>query len=153
MNKMQLQVLQFMHVMGAKHRISTLPREPNPLDMFGDPIQLPRADPGLAEDPMLQIRLIDEEVKELFNAIEEENLVEIADAMGDIIYVVMHCANAYGIDLEPIYDEIQRSNMAKVGSDGKVTRNANNKVMKPEGWMPPDIKGELLKQGWTGSNG
>lgn len=72
-------------------------------------------------------------------------LEEAADALGDLDYVVEGTRAEFGIDGGPIADEIQRSNMAKVG--GPVV---NGKITKPQGWTPPDIAGELKKQGWSG---
>lgn len=73
------------------------------------------------------------------------NLPDVADALGDLDYVIEGTRLEFGINGEPIADEIQRSNMAKVG--GPVL--PGGKVGKPEGWTPPDIAGELKKQGWS----
>jgi predicted HAD superfamily Cof-like phosphohydrolase len=75
------------------------------------------------------------------------NLPEFVDALGDIDYLVEGTRLAFGVDGDPIAEAIQASNMAKC-VDGKVLRNAHGKIAKPEGWTPPDIAGELRKQGW-----
>jgi len=72
----------------------------------------------------------------------DEDLVEIADGIGDVIYVLLGTAVSYGIDLRPIFDAIHDSNMKKVGG---CTRD-DGKIMKPEGWVPPDIEGILAAQ-------
>jgi predicted HAD superfamily Cof-like phosphohydrolase len=74
------------------------------------------------------------------------NLPELADALGDLDYVIEGTRLEFGINGEPIADEIQRSNMAKVG--GPVL--PGGKIGKPDGWTAPDIAGELRKQGWEG---
>jgi len=72
------------------------------------------------------------------------NLPDIADAIGDLKYVLEGTNLAFGIDGEPVWDAIQKANMAKAG--GSV--DEHGKRMKPPGWTPPDIEGELRKQGW-----
>lgn len=74
------------------------------------------------------------------------NLPKTADAIIDQIYVLIGTLAAMGIDFWPLWREVQRANMAKAG--GPVI---NGKVTKPEGWTPPDIEGELRKQGWEGT--
>lgn len=93
----------------------------------------------------LRVSLISEEAKELELALLSNDMVEIADACADLIYVVNGTAISYGINLHPVFNEVQRTNMAKVGGGER----ADGKIMKPEGWTPPDIAGVLVKQGWT----
>lgn len=96
--------------------------------------------------PTLQIRdlrtnLIEEEVTvELIPALDSGNIVEIADAIADSIVVLIGTALAYGIPLKQVWKEVHRSNMAKMQPDGTVKRRADGKILKPEGWTPPDIK-------------
>jgi len=73
------------------------------------------------------------------------DLPKAADACIDQLYVIIGNLLAMGIDPRPLFDAVHAANMAKVG--GPVV---NGKTMKPEGWQPPDIKGELKKQGWEG---
>lgn len=87
----------------------------------------------------LRTELISEELKELSDAMRAEDMAETADALADLIYVLVGTAVSFGIDLRPVWDEVQRSNMAK---EGGATR-ADGKVLKPEGWTPPDIAGAL----------
>lgn len=87
--------------------------------------------------------LITEEYRELQEAMNLGNLVELADAICDLIYVLLGTAIVYGIDLQPIWDEVHRSNMEKepVAENGDGT-----KPRKPAGWRPPQIATELYKQ-------
>jgi predicted HAD superfamily Cof-like phosphohydrolase len=88
----------------------------------------------------LRIAVIAEEFNEFIEAVAEEDLVEIADALGDILYVVYGAANAYGIDMEPIFNEIHASNMKKVDPEtGKVRYREDGKVLKPKGWQKPRL--------------
>ena len=73
------------------------------------------------------------------------NLVEVADALADLDYVVEGCRVEMGIDGEAIHDEVHRSNMAKLGPDGKPLMREDGKITKPDGWTPPDIAGVLAK--------
>ena len=92
------------------------------------------------DDQLLRVRLIDEEFAELRLAHISQDLVEVADACADIIYVVCGMAVSYGIPLNEVFAEVQRTNMAKVGADGKPKYRADGKVNKPDDWQPPDIR-------------
>jgi predicted HAD superfamily Cof-like phosphohydrolase len=96
------------------------------------------------EKKKLRIDLIKEEINETLNAIEENNMIEIMDGITDSIVVLIGTAITYGVDLRPIWDEVHKTNMAK--KDGKIREDG--KKMKPEGWKPPDVRNELVKQGW-----
>lgn len=95
---------------------------------------------------MLRIELLREEFEEFRDAVKREDLVGIADALGDIVYVAYGAAVTYGIDLDAILREIHRANMSKLGSDGKPVLRQDGKVLKSEGYRPPDIRGVLLDQ-------
>lgn len=86
----------------------------------------------------LRIALLKEEYEEYLDAETDNDLVEIADALGDIIYIACGTALEYGIPLDRVFAAIHESNMAKL-VDGKVLRHPNGKVKKPEGWTAPDI--------------
>jgi len=92
----------------------------------------------------LRMRLLAEEMYEYTKAETEDDLVEVADALADIIYIACGTAVSYGIPLDKVFEEVHRSNMAKL-VDGKVLRREDGKVQKPEGWTPPDIEGVLKK--------
>ena len=87
----------------------------------------------------LRYELIREELEELLDAINKENLVEIADALTDILYVTYGAGHAFGIDLDTCYTEVHRSNMSKLGQDGKPIHREDGKVMKGPGYSPPNL--------------
>ena len=87
----------------------------------------------------LRYELIKEELEELNQAIKEKDLKEVADALTDILYVTYGAGHAFGIDLDECFDEVQRSNMSKLGSDGKPIYNESGKVMKGPNYFKPDL--------------
>ena len=87
----------------------------------------------------LRIELIKEELEELTEAIQEKNLIEVADALTDILYVTYGAGHAFGIDLDKCFDEVQNSNMSKLGKDGKPLYNEAGKVMKGPNFFKPDV--------------
>jgi predicted HAD superfamily Cof-like phosphohydrolase len=91
------------------------------------------------EERDLRKKLLIEEVNEYYNAEYADDLVEITDALADIIYIACGTAVSYGIPLDRVFTEVHRSNMAKL-VDGKVLRRSDGKIQKPEGWTPPDIE-------------
>ena len=94
-------------------------------------------DPNLAK---LRLELIREEVEELNVGIEGMDIVEIADALTDILYVVYGAGHAFGIDLDECYHEVHRSNMSKLGEDGKPIYREDGKVMKGPNYFHPNLK-------------
>jgi len=88
----------------------------------------------------LRYDLIEEELNELQNAIKTKNLKEIADALTDILYVTYGAGHAYGIDLDKCFREVQKSNMSKLGKDGKPIYNKKGKVMKGPKYIKPNLK-------------
>ena len=87
----------------------------------------------------LRIDLIKEELEELTEAIKDENLLEVADALTDILYVTYGAGHAFGIDLDKCFEEVQNSNMSKLGEDGKPIYNEAGKVMKGPNYFKPDL--------------
>ena len=87
----------------------------------------------------LRISLIEEELDELKQAIKEKNLKEVADALTDILYVTYGAGHAFGIDLDKCFDEVQNSNMSKLGENGKPIYNESGKVMKGPNYFKPDL--------------
>jgi len=87
----------------------------------------------------LRINLINEELEELKKAIEDKNIIEVADALTDILYVAYGAGHAFGINLDKCFDEVQKSNMSKLGDDGKPIYNENGKVMKGPKYFKPDL--------------
>ncbi len=87
----------------------------------------------------LRISLIKEELEELKQAITEKNLTEVADALTDILYVTYGAGHAFGINLDKCFEEVQKSNMSKLGKDGKPIFNDSGKVMKGPAYFKPDL--------------
>ena len=88
----------------------------------------------------LRYELIREELEELKVALEEKNLKEVADALTDILYVTYGAGHAFGIDLDKCFEEVQASNMSKLGEDGKPIYNDSGKVMKGPDYFKPNLK-------------
>ena len=87
----------------------------------------------------LRYNLIKEELDEFEQAIKDQDLKEVADALTDILYVTYGAGHAFGIDLNKCFDEVQRSNMSKLGDDGKPIYNEQGKVMKGPKYFQPDL--------------
>jgi len=95
----------------------------------------------LPNEKIIQLRcdLIKEELDELNQAIKDRDVKEIADALTDILYVTYGAGHAFGIDLDRCFEEVQQSNMSKLGSDGKPIYNESGKVMKVPNYFKPDL--------------
>ena len=87
----------------------------------------------------LRVDLIKEELDELTKAMDEKDLLEVADALTDILYVTYGAGHAFGINLDKCFDEVQSSNMSKLGEDGKPIYNEAGKVMKGPNYFKPDL--------------
>ena len=87
----------------------------------------------------LRFNLIKEELEELRIAIDTKNLVEVADALTDILYVTYGAGHAFGIDLDKCFDEVQQSNMSKLDNHGNPIYNDSGKVMKGPKYFKPDL--------------
>ena len=88
----------------------------------------------------LRISLIEEELSELKEAIKNKDLIEVADALTDILYVTYGAGHAFGINLDKCFEEVQSSNMSKLGANGKPIYNDNGKVMKGPRYFKPNLK-------------
>ena len=88
----------------------------------------------------LRIDLIEEELNELKEAVKNNDIVEVADALTDILYVTYGAGHSFGVDLDKCFDEVQRSNMSKLGVDGKPIYNEFGKVMKGPDYFAPNLK-------------
>ena len=93
----------------------------------------------------LRISLIEEELEELKQALKDKNLSEVADALTDILYVTYGAGHAFGLNLDISFDEVQKSNMSKLGLDGKPIYNEKGKVMKGPNYFLPDFS-KLFKK-------
>ena len=87
----------------------------------------------------LRIDLIKEELEELTEAMNNKDLLEVADALTDILYVTYGAGHAFGIDLDKCFDEVQNSNMSKLDENGKPIYNESGKVMKGPKYFKPDL--------------
>ena len=108
------------------------------MQIFGQEVK------GKAEFPnekivKLRYELIKEELEELNQAILDKDVKEVADALTDILYVTYGAGHAFGIDLDKCFNEVQKSNMSKLGSDGKPIYNEDGKVMKGPNYFKPDL--------------
>ena len=88
----------------------------------------------------LRIDLIQEELNELKEAINNKDIIEVADALTDILYVTYGAGHSFGVDLDSCFNEVQNSNMSKLGEDGKPIYNESGKVMKGPNYFKPNIK-------------
>lgn len=95
----------------------------------------------------LRFNLMKEENEEYLQAAQDEDLIEIGDALGDMLYILCGTIIAHGFQdkIESIFDEIQRSNMSKLGADGKPIYRKDGKVMKGPNYFKPDLKKILIK--------
>jgi len=98
--------------------------------------------PSFPDDETVQLRydLIKEELDELRSAIKDNDIIEVADALTDLLYVVYGAGHSWGINLDKCFAEVQRSNMSKLGYDGKPIYNKNGKVMKGPNYSKPNLK-------------
>ena len=108
------------------------------MQIFGQEVK------GKAEFPnekivKLRYELIKEELEELNQAILDKDIKEVADALTDILYVTYGAGHAFGIDLDKCFNEVQKSNMSKLDSDGKPIFNEDGKVMKGPNYFKPDL--------------
>ncbi len=97
--------------------------------------------PSLSTDKINNLRtnLIEEELEEFKEAISKKDLKEVADALTDILYVTYGAGHAFGINLDDCFEEVQKSNMSKLGQDGKPIYNKDGKVMKGPNYFKPDL--------------
>ena len=105
---------------------------------FGQEI---KTKPSLSSDKIntLRINLVEEELNELKHAIENKDLKETIDALTDILYVTYGAGHAFGVNLDKCFEEVQKSNMSKLGEDGKPIYDKNGKVLKGPKFFKPNI--------------
>ncbi len=92
----------------------------------------------------LRISLIEEELDELKNAINQKNLLEVADALTDLLYVTYGAGHAFGINLDKCFDEVQKSNMSKLDLNGKPIYSEKGKVLKGPNYFKPNLSDFLV---------
>ena len=108
------------------------------METFGQEVKIK---PSFSSDKIntLRYELVKEELEELKVAMENNDLLEVADALTDILYVTYGAGHAFGIDLDKCFDEVQKSNMSKLAEDGKPIYNDSGKVMKGPRYFKPDL--------------
>ena len=109
------------------------------METFGQEVKN-KASFGSNKINQLRYNLIKEELDELKQAIDKKDLLEVADALTDILYVTYGAGHSFGVDLDSCFDEVQRSNMSKLGEDGKPIYNESGKVMKGPKYFTPNLK-------------
>ena len=108
------------------------------METFGQEV---KSRPSFSSDKinMLRYNLIKEELDEFKEALDNNDLLEVADALTDILYVTYGAGHAFGINLDACFEEVQNSNMSKLGNDGKPIYNNQGKVMKGPKYFKPDL--------------
>ena len=108
------------------------------METFGQEVKIK---PSLSNNKINTLRydLIKEELEELKDAMKNNDLLEVADALTDILYVTYGAGHAFGIDLDKCFEEVQNSNMSKLSEDGKPIYNESGKVMKGPRYFKPDL--------------
>ena len=108
------------------------------MQTFGQEV---RTEASFPNDKIIRLRLdlIKEELSELKEAIDKKDIKEVADALTDILYVTYGAGHAFGINLDKCFEEVQNSNMSKLGSDGKPIYNEHGKVMKGPDYFKPNL--------------
>ena len=110
----------------------------NFMETFGQEV---KSKPSFSSDKIniLRYNLIKEELDEFKQALDNKDLLEVADALTDILYVTYGAGHAFGINLDACFEEVQNSNMSKLGNDGKPIYNETGKVMKGPNYFKPDL--------------
>lgn len=124
----------------AEHMIRTM------CVAYGQPVRQTAELPKETERTLRKLLLM-EEFDEYLDAEKNDDIVEVADALADMCVIILGTAAAYGIPLAAVFEEVHRSNMAKVMPDGTVKRRGDGKILKPDGWTPPDIAAVLRARG------
>ena len=108
------------------------------METFGQEV---KTKPEFPNDKIVRLRydLIKEELEEFKQALKDKDLKEVADSLTDILYVTYGAGHAFGINLDKCFDEVQKSNMSKLGEDGKPIYNEDGKVMKGPKYFQPDL--------------
>ena len=119
------------------------------MQTFGQEV---KSKPSFPNDKIIKLRyeLIEEELSELQAAIKDKDITEVADALTDILYVTYGAGHSFGINLDRCFEEVQNSNMSKLGDDGKPIFNEVGKVMKGPNYYKPNLKKYLWEKTITG---
>jgi len=113
------------------------------METFGQEV---KSSPSFSSEKINKLRynLIKEELDEFKEALDNNDLLEVADALTDILYVTYGAGHAFGVNLDKCFEEVQNSNMSKLGADGKPIFNENGKVMKGPNYFKPNLN-QFLK--------
>ena len=112
------------------------------MEAFGQDVQLEPTWPDF-NTRELRLELIAEELDELSDAVADRDMIQIADALTDLLYVIYGAGHAFGIDLDECFQEVHASNMSKLGENGRPIYREDGKVMKGPGYFEPDLEGIL----------
>ena len=112
------------------------------MEAFGQSVQVDPTWPDF-NTRELRIELIQEELEELSDAVADRDMVQIADALTDLLYVVYGAGHSFGIDLDECFQEVHASNMSKLGEDGRPIYREDGKVLKGSSFFEPDLEGIL----------
>ena len=112
------------------------------MEAFGQRVEMEHTLPDFNTRELL-LELIQEELEELSDAVADRDMIQIADALTDLLYVVYGAGHAFGLDLDECFEEVHRSNMSKLGENGRPIHREDGKVLKGPGYFEPDLEGIL----------
>ena len=112
------------------------------MEAFGQKVEMEPTWPDF-NTRELRLELIQEELEELSDAVADRDMIQIADALTDLLYVVYGAGHAFGLDLDECFEEVHRSNMSKLGENGRPIHREDGKVMKGPGYFEPDLESIL----------
>ena len=112
------------------------------MEAFGQDVQFEPTWPDF-NTRELRLELIQEELEELSDAVADRDMIQIADALTDLLYVVYGAGHTFGLDSDECFQEVHRSNMSKLGENGRPIYREDGKVMKGPGYFEPDLEGIL----------
>ena len=123
-------------------KISNFEKVGDFMEAFGQRVEMEPTWPDF-NTRELRLELIQEELEELSDAVADRDMIQIADALTDLLYVVYGAGHAFGLDLDECFEEVHRSNMSKLGENGRPIHREDGKVMKGPGYFEPDLEGIL----------
>ena len=112
------------------------------MEAFGQRVEMEPTWPDF-DTRELRLELIQEELEELSDAVADRDMIQIADALTDLLYVVYGAGHSFGLDLDECFEEVHRSNMSKLGENGRPIYREDGKVMIGPGYFEPDLEGIL----------
>ena len=112
------------------------------MEAFGQSVEMEPTWPDF-NTRELRLELIQEELEELSDAVADRDMIQIADALTDLLYVVYGAGHSFGIDLDECFEEVHRSNMSKLGENGRPIHREDGNVLKGPGYFEPDLEGIL----------